>query len=438
MSMKALRYAVVCALLTFCPSAFADTFSIDYTDVPQSDPLENFDADCNGSDEAADCADRAVALQAELVEVLGALGLRDDDETAALFQTAVDMPDPQLQEIGLRYFAYQAPPPDDLWSKARDFFFGPQANVGQPSAELLSRSLEAADQELARVYLEGRPTSTRGGSTPSGAGLTDSWALGAAQDSLLDDVAPFTAEERFPDQTRLLMLDRFVGDPFGGDLLTRDIPVTGFVTNASTEEVEAHFKTVFGTDPYPSLDRINTQLQELNTELADLQIKLMSGDVSVAARFGQVAEQMQQLQQVSTLASRLSLASLDCSDHEFWADTSLEDALTGPLPRAVTLGMDARVGSNVIRYIGGQSSGTINPSGGTSGDGGAGENDGSGGNSDQAEGGDGGSVSTPRKDSSGCGCSLPASTHAPTWLALAPLALALRRRRAKSRARKSR
>jgi hypothetical protein len=451
--MKALCLTVLVSAVALSTSAQAETFVIDYENREAVDPAEGFEEDCWGESEAEDCPERAAALTAELVESLGKLDMHTDASTVALFEAAIEMNEPRLQAMGLRYFANHRTPPDDLWAKAREFFFGPEPVVGHPSAELLRQSLEDADLELSRLYLEGRPHETHGGELPQGAGETDSWADGRVKDAALDELLAFGADERFPDAERLLMLDRFI--PAGFTNPAEEIPVTAFVTGALISDVEEHFRTLFGVDPYPSVESSTERQTALLTELSDLQERVAQGDNSAAKRLQEVVTELTEVQEAATAGSRLGLAAVDASDHVFWLDGTLEDPFA-PLPRAVAVGTDTRLEATVIRYFGGQASPSSNPdpNGGAPGEGGAagdGTGNVSGGRAGAGRGGQTGSGGRPgnageageRGDDvddddddgdSGCGCAVPGRNSAALPLSIAlVLALGLVRRRARRR-----
>ena len=415
--------------LTVCSVAHAETFVIDYENRSAVDPAATFEADCLGTTEAADCSQRAALLASELVELLGTLEGYSDAETEALFKAAATLDDPRLQALAVRYFANRSELPTDLWAQLKVFFFGPDATIGQPSAELLAKSLEEADQELARIYLEGRPSEGYGGSLPSGTGETDPWAEAQARDAELDAVDAFAPEQLFTPATRLLMVDRFIS---GFSDAQTQVPVTGFVTDESVAKVTAHFKALFGRDPYPSLTSSQAKFAALNMELATLQERLQAGDTSVAERFGQVVMELQTVQAAVTLGGLLGLEALGYGDHVYWVDGSIDDLYTQPLPRAVTLGTDALLGRTVIRYVNGQTGDAPLPGDGDGGvPGGDGDGTGSPGDVDGGVGpGQGGSGG---KKHSGGGCSVVHVGASPMpWLMLGS-ALVFARRKRKSR-----
>jgi hypothetical protein len=438
--LNSLRFATVAALVSFSPLARASIFEVTHDGREAVDPAVNFAADCLGEVEAEDCPARSAALQSELVEALGQLSAYDDDETVGLFQSSVDSENPQLQELALRYFAYRSTPPVDLWAKAREFFFGPAPSVGHPSAELLARSMDAVDQELSALYLEGRSRASHGGQLPEGAAFTDSWAEGSVRDRLLEDLQMFAPRERFGDETRLLMIDRFVTDLYGPTPAELDVPVTGFVTDAKLAEVVAHFTSVFGTQPFGSLAEASARQPALLLELSDLQTRLLAGDTSVAAKLQEVILELTELQNVMSAGARLSLDYLGCADHRFWIETEGGEPRLGALRRAVSVGTDAHLERTVIRYFnaeGAQATGGGFGEGGAAGEGGAnvqgdagsdatgtGGRTGSGGRNAtggiDASAGEGDDTSNPNDDS-GCSCALPGRgpNGLAAWLLLA-------------------
>jgi hypothetical protein len=360
------------------------------------------------------------------VELLGTLEGYSDAETEALFKTATTLDDPRLQALAVRYFANRSEVPSDLWAQLKVFFFGPDATIGQPSAELLAKSLEAADQELARIYLEGRPADGYGGNLPSESGENDSWAVAQARDAELDALDAFADGQRFEPATRLLMVDRFIS---GFTEAQTEVPATGFVTDESVAIVTAHFKALFGKDPYPSVAASQAKLEALNAELLMLQERLQAGDTTAGERLGEVVMELQTYQAALSLGGLLGLEALGYGDHVFWVDGSADDLYTKPLPRAVTLGTDALLKRTVIRYVNGQSGDGPAPGDGDGtvgdGDAGAGDGDATGdGDALPGEGEPGG------KKGSGGGCTVAhAGTSLAPWAMLGIVLTVTRRRR---------
>jgi hypothetical protein len=440
--LNSLGLATLAACISFSPLARASIFEVIHDGRVAVDPAVDFAADCLGAVEAEDCPARSAALQSELVETLGLLSAYDDAETVSLFQSTVDSENPQLQELALRYFAYRPSPPQDLWAKAREFFFGPSPALGHPSAELLAHSMDALDQELSALYLEGRPRASHGGDLPQGAAFTDSWAEGSVRDRLLEDLQAFAPGDRFAAETRLLMSDRFVTDVYGPSPGEPNIPVTGFVTDAKMADVVAHFTSVFGTEPFGSLEEANAQQPILLQELSDLQQRLQAGDKSVVARLQQVIIELTDLQNVLSAGMRLSLDALGCADHSFWLETEGGEPLSGPLRRAVTVGTDPHLERTVIRYFNAEGAQAASGEGGATGEGdatgeggaaspgdagsdgnGTGGHIGSGGNASGGIDGSAGEADDTGKasDDSGCSCALPrrAPSGLTAWLLVA-------------------
>jgi MYXO-CTERM domain-containing protein len=416
---KILQGAAFLAALSLCAPAGADTFAIDRGNQALAEDDTTFDVDCGGpvEDEAADCAERAAALHAELVDLLSGLSGESDARTVALFESVATMNDPQLQAMALRYFAAQQQAPVSLWDQAHQFFFGPDAVVGHPSAELLASSAEEIEQQRSEAYLEGRPLPNHGGELPKGAGFEDSWALGYAQDARLDDVPSFIEAELFPEATRLLMLDRFIVDAFDPDADPAGIAVTAFVTDADVSEVEAHFTSVFGAEPYPPVAKLEARQDELSAEFNELAMSF--SDPKAVMRFQALTEELQKNQAALLVAGQIGLDSDEYADHVFWVTLSSDQFSTGPMPRAVTLGTDTRLEGHVIRYVNGAASDDVNSPNGPGSGGSNGEGDGAGGDNERAV----------KKGDSGCGCrTSPQGSLAPSLTALALLALTWKRR----------
>jgi hypothetical protein len=293
------------------------------------------------------------------------------------------MADPRVQEVALRYFARHGEPPSGLWSRVREFFFGPEPSVGEAAAELLENSTLQDDRDLAARYLKGRPSEGYAGDRPRGVGLNDSWALAAGKDAVLDRLDAFDPDERFSDATRSLLLDSFVGDPLSGDYMA-EVAVTGFVTDAPRSEVEQHFTKLFGAKPYPSLEAARERMRAVQEELMKLQARLLGGDLSAASRLSALSEELQTAQLAVSAGERLNLEKLQCTDHSYWLSGKSKDLFSGKLPRAVALGPDDQLDGTAIRYYGGERRGPSEGSGlgqddpapGAGADGGSGDGDG--------------------------------------------------------------
>ncbi|HEX6243874.1 MAG TPA: hypothetical protein VFZ61_23325 [Polyangiales bacterium] len=419
--MRTITFALALGcVVSVAVGARADSFTFEHSAGVAVDPAADCESDCLGAEEADDCAARAALLSAELVEVLTELEDESDSETVALFQSATDMADPRVQEVALRYFAHHGEPPSDLWSRVRDFFFGPEPSLGQAAAEILERSSDEQEREQAKQYLKGRPRNGYAGDFPAGTGSTDSWALAAGNDAVLERLDAFEPDERFADAERLLLLDRFLADPLSGDF-TAQVPMAGFVTDAPRSEVEQHFTKVFGAKPYPSLEAAQKKYTALLQELQEVQARLLGGDTSVASRLGQLANEVQAAQLAVSAGQRLDLEAMQCTDHVYWLSGNAEDLFSEALPRALALGPDALSQRTAIRYFNGERRG---PSEGPRPD------------TDEPEPGndvDGGSTDgdSPRAKADG-GCSLVASDRggvSGAWLVLLALGLARARQR---------
>lgn len=420
--MKTMRLTAVACVLLFSAHARADTFVLDYTNLPSTDPATNFEADCLGDTEAETCFQRAAVLEAELVEILGSLEGRGDAETIALFERAVGAASPNLQRIGLRYFSRKQNLPATLATRVKEFFFGPQASVGQPSAVLLSNSEDDIERYLADLYLEARPTSGYGGYLPQESGEHDPWAHAQAQDWLWDSVHSFGETQRFAPAERLLMVDRSI-QAFGSNEASLAIPVTGFVTDANTERVISHFSTLFGSKPYPSLVDAQAQLNAINVELLEVQQKLLAGDTSVAPRLQALLQEMEPLHAAANLGVVLSLEELGRENDVFWVDGKADDAFTSPLRRAVSVGAEEGLEGTAIRYFSGTMLGDSSSPDGGDGDGGDGDGgDGDGGDGDEGDGdappSHDDSEETPKKSGGGCAAYATSYPTPSAWMLL--------------------
>lgn len=353
--MRTSFFSLVLMTLAFGTSAQASTFVIDYETRAAADPAQDFEADCLGATEAADCASRAAALSSELVELLSSLEGRRDADTIALFQAAAALDDPKLAELGVRYFSHYGQTPPTVWDNVKEFFFGTDPGLGAASAELLTESSNDADVALGEHYLRGRPSY---GSWIPAAGADDEWASAQARDALFDAMLAFEESEQFTPATRLLMNDRTLtrySDPNG------DIPVTGFVTDSPLPDVTAFFTQLFGKAPYASLADSEAKLQQLNQELEGLQVKLQTGDQAAVKRLLELTEELTPVQAAVSLAGMYEFEDQQCTDHVFWVDADPEAAYGGTVPRAVAIGQDRLIGRTAIRYINGLRAGAPPP-----------------------------------------------------------------------------
>jgi hypothetical protein len=416
-------YSIALLPLLVCSVAHAETFTISYENRAAVDPAENFDADCLGATEKADCDVRAAALEAELVEMLGELeGLRDS-ETQGLFTAAVQTESPAVREVGLRYFSRLRTLPTDLWSNVKTFFLGPDPAVGQASAEVLAFSSAEVDQQLSDLYLDFRSSDRYGNDPPDETGGMDPWAEACAEDALLDEVPAFPEAQRFSPASRLLMIDSFMDGFVGGS--TVRMPVSGFVTDASKATVEAHFSALFKKQPHPPAAETQAKLQALNLELTTLTERIQRGDQAAATRLQQVLDEVTKLSDASIAFSVVPIDEQACPDCVLWIDASGEDVYSKGIGRAVAVGTDPLLAKTVIRYIGAMPTSGPQP-GGNDGGTPTGHSDG-GGNPDPNR-PDAGSddPTTPGKKSDG-GCATLGAPDAGLWLL--PLALVLRRRK---------
>jgi hypothetical protein len=147
------------------------------------------------------------------------------------------------------------------------------------------------------------------------------------------------------------MIDRFVQDPLA--LQGAEVPVTGFVTDAAGADVRAHFVSVFGVDPFPSVTSSQARYDAISVEMTQLQPLLVQGDRAAIARFQVLAAEAGELQMAITWGTRLGLEQVGAMDHEYWVDAPRDGFASGDFPRAVAAGIDPLVGTTVIRYFGG-------------------------------------------------------------------------------------
>jgi hypothetical protein len=188
-------------------------------------------------------------------------------------------------------------------------------------------------------------------------------------------------------------------------------------------DVVAHFKKVFGADPHPSYEEATAKVTDLSAQLTTLSQQAASGDVSAIEQLTKLSIQLQDLQSAMTLAGRLGIPTLQCTDHVFWVNGSLEDAYTGPVPRGVTVGTDLLLKRTAIRYFAGTAKSAANPGAGDAGVDDAGSADtedagvetgNGGGDGDNGDDSDGG-ASTRKKGSGGCTLSTNQSHVAGVW-----------------------
>jgi MYXO-CTERM domain-containing protein len=220
------------------------------------------------------------------------------------------------------------------------------------------------------------------------------------------------------------MLDRFIFDAFDPDADPQGIPVTAFVSDADASEVEAHFTSVFASEPYPPVAELEARQDELTVEFNELAMNF--SDPAAAMRFQELTAELQENQQALLVAGLIGLDSDDYADHVFWVTLSSDQFAMGPMPRAVTLGTDTRLEGHVIRYVNGAAADDVNsPNGpGSGGSNGAVDPEPS-----DGEGGAGDRIASRTRPDSGCGCrTSPQGSLAPSLAALALLALTWKRR----------
>ncbi len=329
-------------------SAAATSIHVSFVGRDSVDPAENFDADCNGAVEANDCELRAALLEAELIETLTALADDTEADTGAVFNEVGALESASVQALALEYQVRQPSAPSGTVQQLRAFFFGTNASVGYPAAELLARATATDDTARGARYLASRTPQSHGQS-PTGVGAQDSWAIGIATDVQLDRVDGFDDAARFADAERVLAADRMLPDLDGVSLTA----VTGFVTTVDEAAVRAHFTALFGAEPYPSSRDVTQQQQQILAEIEQLQGSVQSGDQAAIRRLTALSEQLSKLQPAASIALRLQLETLDAADAVFWSDLAPDAPLEGAMHRSVAVGTDALLGGTVIHYFAG-------------------------------------------------------------------------------------
>lgn len=349
--------AALTALVWTSP-ALADSFNYDFSE-PGSDPAASFDEECLTEDldeEAIQACDaRAAIMEAELLSHLITLEGDDDPESVALFQEVVELDSPALRAVAVQYLTRADNAPEGFLDSVKTFFFGSEPQLGATAANVLAAGSDEDDDALGELYNEQRDASDYG---PLYYGGDDQrLAVACLKDARLNLMASFTTEEQFSPTDRLLMYDRFAFD-FSDTAI--DYPITAFVTDASLQDVTEHFTEQFGHEPHPPAGESQAKLTAISQEMVALQVDALDGDQDAIAKMQELGEQMAELQDAVTLASRLQLTAFHADKDVFWVDGDTSDVL-GPLPRAVTVGEDERLGRVVIRYLNGAPSGTTAP-----------------------------------------------------------------------------
>ncbi len=415
--MKSLPMNKYCLTLIFAAlstsvDANADSFNVHF-DESVSDPAEGFEDDCLGDTVADDCLARAATMESELFSLLITLEGEDDAETVTLFQEVLDVDSPEIQSIAVQYLARIQDQPTDFFSKVKTFFFGTHPKLGATAADVMSVAAEEADRDLSNVFREQRSASNYAAYFLDPEGTAEEPLLAAClADARINAMDSFALDEAFAPAERLLMYDRFVFDLQDPTL---DYPVTAFVTDADVEDVTAHFSNAFGRDPYPPAAQSQLEMQTLSAELVELQLEVIDGNTDVIERMQEVSDELLALSEVVNVSARFQLQAIYAGDDVWWVDSGAEAAAEGPLPRAVTVGEDARLGRTVIRYIHGAVAGNINdPDPPPDSDAGADPDDEP--NSDDGPPAD---HDTARNDDSGCRMSHGDSSSSSLWPLLA-------------------
>jgi hypothetical protein len=378
----------------------ATTIQIQFDQVLAEDPADSFEEDCLSAVEADDCDFRAAAMESELTESLIALGFYSDAETQQLFESMLTVDSPRIQAIALHYLADQYEPPATPLEQIRTFFFGPDSARAWPAARLLEASTDDTDGELAARYREGRgEVDLLTGLMADGFATADLWPQQSFNEMLWDETPGFTEEDRYPNALRLLMDDRIMPDYFLDSDTPVTFPISAFVTDDSVANVSAHFTTVFGAEPFPSLEENQAEQEAISAELSSLQGGLIAGDQAAVDRYEALADRLGPLGNALGIATRLGINDAQ-ADAVYWSDIPIDLAYEGPVMRSVSVVSDALLGRTVIRMYA-PSLGVSRPS-----------------------------PPEEPSDSGGCGCHSSAS-GAEGVVAMAALAIARRRRQPK-------
>ncbi len=409
--------ALVASSFWLCPApAGADVIRGSFGDSGVA-PDEGFEEDCLGDAIADDCDLRAALMEGQLASLLSHLEDDTDPATQPLFEAALELDSPLLNDLALRYLSRAAKRPQDFLDKARSFFFGPDAPLAVSAAGVLGNSLEPTDRDLGATFAEGREASDYAPAPPLTPDEHNPLLVASIADARFDAMPSFDDEEVFLPAERLLMYDRSIRalpPPEPG------YPATAYMTDASVEEVAEFFSGWFGS-PLGSFEEAQANYQKLTLELAPLQTAAASGDRDALAKLQAQSAKLKQAQDMVTLGSLLQLQSIHAEHDQLWLDGSAQDFFHSPR-RAVTVGHDDTLDKTVIRYINAE----IGPraDAGSQGDAGAASA------VDDSPGAGGASERASASDGSGCGCRFPSRPRSSGTIAvLALLGLFARRAR---------
>jgi hypothetical protein len=342
----AAAWAFTAALVS--PSAHADSFTVPYAG-PGADPAESFEADCLGDTVAEDCETRAGAMESELFSLLVTLESDDAAETVALFREVLELDAPLLQVLAVEYLSRTAQEPTDFLDKVEAFFFGTDPKLAAVAADTLSFTDDETSAELSARFREQRSSSNYAPFLVEGESDIEEPLLAASlSDARVNAMDSFTEDEQFQPAERLLMYDRFVYD---FQETSVDYPVTSYVTDASVDDVVAHFSELFGKDPYPPSLETQIEVQAVSAEMAQAQLDALDGDRDAIAKLQELGDRLLELNDSLVAASRLQLDGMYAERDVYWVDGDAAVDNTGPLPRAVTVGRDELLGRTVIRYV---------------------------------------------------------------------------------------
>jgi len=227
------------------------------------------------------------------------------------------------------------------------------------------------------------------------------------------------------------MIDRFVPDAQGTG---SEYPVTGFVTDASVAKVTAHFKDLFGVDPYGPLSSAQARSDALSSQLQTLTQQLAMGDTSGADKLASLTMELSQLQEAQSVGAALDLTALGGEDDVYWLDGKPNDVFLGPRPRAVSVGTQPLLHRTTIRYFGGAAAGTGTDAGVSQAHGDASTSDHPGTNHAGGDDAGGDVAGQPAAHGSGGGCALSARAEPlfAAWWSMLALAWLARSHRAPS------
>lgn len=386
-------------------------------------PDVGFEEECLGDTAAEDCELRASLMEGELASLLAQLEGDSDPATRKLFQGALDVDSPLLNDLALAYMKRVGEPPEGFLEKAKSFFFGTDAPLAVSAANALDQAPEQADRDLAATLAEGRKAADYAPTQPLTPDENNPLLVASIRDARFDVMQSFADEEVFSPADRLLMYDRIIRalpppEP--------DYAVSAYMTDATVDEVAQFFTQLFG-EPLGTLAQANADYEELTLQLAPLQTAAASGDRSAIDQLSALTSHLRQVQGVLTLGGLLQLETIHAENDQLWLDGTVQDFFKSPR-RAVTVGHDEALDKTVIRYV---NAGIASAGKGSGGSGSAGAAPGP----DDSAGAGGANERADESGGSGCGCNVPGGSHpSAVFTVLALVALCGFRARRLSRA----